>query len=445
MNIRRHTKSIMVAIVLSSISGIAHGQSKANEWSLQSCIDYALQQNINIRKNRILLEQDITSTKQAKAQLLPSLSASTSHNINNKPMPENDSITKTSYTGNYGLNASWTIFNGFKRKYDIKQKKLQEESRKMDIANSEFDIKVSIVTYYIQVLYAQENITTTKNSLETSKAQLERGKEMMDAGSISKSDLAQLEAQYYSDKYQLVLAENNLDESRLQIKQLLELDISQEIYIPSITIEETEITQPLPSKEMVYANALSVNPAIKSSQFNKLIAELETKKAKSSYYPTLNLNAGVSTGHSSSSDLNYGEQIKYNFGENIGLSLNYSIFDNRERKSTIEKAKLNEIFSDLEKEEAEKKLLKDIESAYLDAVAAQSKYIAANENLKAVESSYELIEQKYNLGMKNPFELLSEKNTLLNTRLAKLQAKYMALLSLQVLNIYQDMPIQVGQ
>ncbi|HOI26068.1 MAG TPA: TolC family protein [Paludibacteraceae bacterium] len=446
MNTNINFKSIAIAcLALTPFFGWAQEQqeqlSEQKDWTLQSCIDYALEQNINLQKSKILLEQSRINTKQAKAQMFPSLSASTGHTVRNTPMPEDDSITKTSYTGNYGANASWILFNGFRRKYNIEQQKLMEESQDANIANAQLDMKLSILTCYIQILYAKESIKVSKSSLETSKKQRDRGEELLNAGSFSKSDLAQLEAQYSSDKYQLIVAENNLEEKKLQLKQILELDIAEDIDIPEIEIDESEISQPLTSKEMIYATALSVNPTIKNSKLNMQIAELDTKKAKSAYYPTLSLNAGVSTGHNSLSDLDYGKQIKYNFGESIGLTLSYSIFDNRERKSTLEKARLNETLSNLEDKEVEKNLLKTIESAYLDAVAAQNSYIAASENLKAAESSYELIDQKYNLGMKNPFELLSEKNSLLNTQVSKLQAKYMALLNLQILNLYQDLPV----
>lgn len=140
-----------------------------------------------------------------------------------------------------------------------------------------------------------------------------------------------------------------------------------------------------------------------------------------------------------------GDQIKENFGESVGLSLNYAIADNRERKSTLRKAELNKTMSGLETENLKDDLKKTIEAAYLDAKAAQLNYIASKSNEQAAEATYELTKEKFSLGMKSPFEMLSEKNSLLNAQQQTLQSKYTSILNIQILNIYQGLPVEIGQ
>ena len=180
------------------------------QWDLQSCIDYALEQNITIRKNRVTAESTQIDVKTAKAALFPSLSFSTSQQVVNRPYQETSSRvsgseiissnSKTSYNGNYGLNASWTIYNGSKRLKTLKQERLNNQVAELDVATSENTIKESIAQIYIQILYAAESVRVNENTLQVSIAQRDRGQELLNAGSIAKSDFAQLEAQVNTKK-----------------------------------------------------------------------------------------------------------------------------------------------------------------------------------------------------------------------------------------------------
>lgn len=410
-------------------------------WSLNQCFDYALQQNISVQKGRIVLEQNRISTNQAKGQWLPGVSFSASQNLSNNPFVETGYTTN--YSGNYNLGASWTVFNGFKRKYNIKQQELQETIQETSLKSTEEDIKISVLSYYLQILYAKENVKIRKNSLQTSEEQLSRYKQLYEAGAVSSIDLSQIESQYVSEAYQVTVAENQLQNYLLQMKQLLRLDLNQEIDVPDIELTEEQVMAQLQNKDSVYAAALSSRPEVALAQLNEDLAELQVKSAKSGYYPTVNLSAGVGTGHRNHTDLSGGDQLKQNFGENVGLSLNYAIFDQRERKSNVSKAKLNVNIAELETENLKDDLKKTIESAYLDAQAAQLNYQAAQSNEKAAASTYVLTKEKFTLGMKSPFEMLSERNTLLNAQQQTLQAKYTAILNMQTLRIYQGLPVEL--
>lgn len=234
-NVRRLT--VIVLLIAGVLPGIYAQQSENTlpaQWDLQSCIDYALEQNITIRKNRINAESTQIDVKTAKAALFPNLSFSTGQNIVNRPYQETSNMisgseiisssSKTTYNGNYGLNASWTLYNGSRRMNTIKQEKMNNQAAELDIATSENSIRESIAQVYVQILYAAEAVRVNENTLEVSTAQRDRGQELLNAGSIAKSDLAQLEAQVSTDRYQLVTAQATLQDYKLQLKQLLELD-----------------------------------------------------------------------------------------------------------------------------------------------------------------------------------------------------------------------------
>lgn len=427
-------------------AGMCTGVS-AQDWDLQACIDYALQQNITIRKNRITAEGTQIDVKTAKAALFPNLSFSTSQQVVNRPYQETSSLvsgseiirsnSKTSYNGNYGLNASWTLYNGGKRLKTIQQEQLNNQVAQLDVATSENSIQEAIAQAYIQILYAAESVRVNENTLQVSIAQRDRGQELLNAGSIAKSDLAQLEAQVSTDRYQLVTAQATLQDYKLQLKQLLELDGEEEmnLYIPALSGEQ--VLTPLPTKKDVYVSALALRPEIEAGRLNVEASQLGIGIAKSGYIPTISLSAGIGTNHTSGSDFTFGEQVKNGWNNSIGLSLSVPIFNNRQTKSAVQKARLQYETSRLSLLDEQKALYKTIEGLWLDANSAQQQYAAANEKLKSTQISYDLISEQFNLGMKNTVELLTEKNNLLQAQQEQLQAKYMAILNAQLLKFYQ--------
>lgn len=416
-------------------------QEKPTQWTLQACLDYALANNIQIKQSRINELSGLEDTELAKAQLFPSLSADITQGYVN--YPSHNAADNHSYSGNYSINANWTLFDAGRRNKAIKQQKLQNEMDRLATEESEDDIRIAIVQTYLQVMYAMEAVEINKNTVETAKAERDRAEELYKAGSISAVDLAQLESQYSTDKYQLTVAETNLDNYKLQLKQLLELDISEEIQLAMPEIAESEVVTPLPEKETIYATSLAVMPQIRNRELAIQSAELEEKRAKAAYWPTLSMNAGVGTGHLSGTNYNFGNKIWNNFNESVGISITIPIFAQRENKTAYNKAKLAITTSQLDLLNTQKELLQEVESAYLDATSAQSQYLSASERLAYVRQSFELTEEQFFLGMKNTLEMLTEKNNLLNAQQEVLQSKYMAIMSIQLLNILQKKPVSI--
>ena len=435
------TRMILTTWIIWSLASCLGAQELPERWTLQTCLDYALENNIQVRQSRVSELSGLEDTELAKAQLFPSLSASVSQSFVN--YPSGDATDNNSYSGNYNLNANWTLFDGGRRTKEIKRSKLQNEVDKLSTEETEDNIQIAVVQAYLQVMYAMESVRINENTVETAKAERDRAEELYKAGSISSVDLAQLESQYSSDKYQLVVAKNSLDNYKLQLKQLLELDILDEIKLDMPDIAEEHILTPLPDKEIIYMTSLEVMPQIRSSELSIEMAELEKQKAKSSYWPTLSMNAGVGTGHISGTDYNFGNKIWKNFNESIGLTISIPIFANRENKTAYNKAKLALTTSQLDLLNAQKDLLQTVESIYLDAVSAQSQYLSATERLSYIQQSFQLTEEQFFLGMKNTLEMLTEKNNLLTAQQEVLQAKYMAIMNIQLLNIYQKKPVNL--
>lgn len=446
----KRRKLILISLALLTGSGI-QAQNEGT-WSLKDCIDYAIKNNIQLQKSRINQKESEVDLKSAKAALFPSLSFSSNQNVTNRPYSEsqtnivNDgsgnltatsSSSETTHNGSYGLNASWTVWNGGQRLKNIKRQKLNNQIAGLNITESENSLQESITQLYVQILYTIESIEVNKKALSLSEMQRDRAKEMLAVGSIAKSDLAQLEAQVANDKYQVVNAQTTLQDYKLQLKQLLEIDGTNEMNLATPTIGDELALLPLPSQISVYEAALAQRPEIQTGKLNIESANLDIRIAQSGYMPSLSLSAGTGSSNGSGRGLGFGQQIKNNWNNSIGLTVSVPIFDNRQAKSSVEKAKLQRESVSLDLLDEQKTLFSTIEKLWLDARSAQEKFSAAQSKVESSQISYDLVSEQFRLGLKNTVELLTEKNNLLSAEQDKLQSKYTAILNAQLLNFYQ--------
>lgn len=445
-------RTLCFITILAAASGL-YAQEASKQWSLQDCIDYALEKNIKLQQDKIALEESDVDVKTAKASLFPSLSFNTGHNVINRPHQQNSSTvsgteiissdSKTTYNGNYSLNAQWTLWNGGRRLNNIKQQKTTRDIASLSVSETENMLQEEITKLFVQILYADESVKINKSTLETSEANFKRGEELFKEGSISKADLAQLESQVGNDQYQLVTSESTLRNYKLQLKQLLELDGTDEMTLALPTLSDEQVMKVLPSQADVYQTALTTRPEIQSGQLSIDNAKLGIKTAKAGYMPTISLSASSSSTTNSASTNNWAQQMKYGWNNMIGISLSIPIFDNRQNKSNVQKAKLQYSNSQLNLATKQKELYSTVETLWLDALNAQQQYAAADTKLKSSQTSYDMVSEQFTLGMKNTVELLTEKNNLQSAQQQRLQAKYMAVLDRALLDFYAGNKIEL--
>ena len=452
-SIMKQVSLIILSCLLLLPAGMKAEDDMPKQWTLRNCIDYALEHNITIRRNRINVESTQEDVKTAKADFLPSLSGNISQRIVNRPnsasgtIISGDNITtsesKTSYNGSYGIDANWTVYNGSKRVNTLKQQQLNSRIAELTVDESENSIEENITQLYVQILYSAEAVKVNESTLEVSRKEFERGQELFNAGSIASSDLAQLEAQVSNDNYQLVTSQTTLQNYKLQLKQLLELDgdFEMDLFLPPL--DDSSVLIPLPTKDDVYQTALNLRPEIESSKLNIEASDMNIKISRAGYIPSLSLSAGIGTTNANGNDFSFSEQVKQNWNNSIGLTLSIPIFDKRQTKSSINKAKLQKQTSQLDLLDNKKTLYKTIENLWLAANSAQQQYVAASQKLKSTETSYSLVSEQFNVGMKNTVELLTEKNNLLSAQQETLQAKYTAILNAGLLRFYQGEEINL--
>lgn len=444
-------RDLFIIAVLGSSAGLYAQENKT--WSLQDCIDYALEKNIQLQQNKLSLEEADVDVKSAKASLFPSLSFSTGHNLVNRPYQETSatvsgteiitSNSNTTYNGSYNLSAQWTLWNGGQRLNNLKQQKTNKEIAGLSVAETENMLQEEITKLFVQILYANESVAINKNTLEVSEATYKRAVELFNEGSLSKSDVAQLEAQASNDKYQLVTAESSLRNYKLQLKQLLELDGTTEMILDLPELKDEDVMAVLPSQIDVYNTALTSRPEIQSSKLSIDNAKLGIKTAKAGYLPTINLSASTSSMTNNASTNNWAEQMKYGWNNMIGINLSIPIFNNRQTKSAVQKAQISYSSSQLDLINKQKELYSTIETLWLDALNAQQQYEAANSKLESCQTSFDIVNEQFNLGIKNTVELLTEKNNLLSAQQQRVQAKYMAILDRVLLDFYAENEIKL--
>lgn len=438
-------KYFLALLSLFMMNNIRAGNEET--WNLERCIQYAVENNIQIQKSNVSEQQQEVSLKEAQAALFPSLSFGMNQSLNYRPLQDspnsivangmaNTSTKKLTENGNYSLNASWTVWDGKSNTNTIKIQKLNKKMAELDTEISKNSITEQITQLYIQILYSTEAKKVNESILETAKKQVERGKEMMQNGLLSETELKQLEAQWSSAQYDVVNAQTQIDDYSLQLKQLLELDPNTDFRIADLEITDEQALQMVPSSNEVYNQALLLRPEIQSKQTAIEAAKLSIDVAKAGYQPSLSLNASISDSHYSTG-AQVASQLKENLSGTIGLTLSVPIFDNRKNKSAVERAKLDQVTKTLELTEEQKNLYNTIENYNLQARNNQEKFKASITKTESMESSYKLLNEQFENGLKNVVELLTGKDDLLQAQQEKLQSKYTTLLNIQLLKFYQ--------
>ena len=421
--------------------------AQTKQMTLQECIDYALQNNITLQQSKLKQQSAIEDVKQSKAALLPSLSASTNQSIGYRPWQDagvttvtngtvNAKVDKFYYNGSYGLNAQWTVWNGNRNVNQVRLNKLTAEQSELDAQTTANSIQEQIAQIYVQILYLTEAVKVNEEALKTSSKNEERGQEMVSVGKMSKADLAQLSAQRSTDAYNIVAAQTQVRNYKLQLKQLLEITGEQEfdIVIPATTDEQA--LAEVPALMGVYEAALASRPEIQSAELAVKSNDLSIAIAKAGRMPTVNMTAGLGTSSNSLSNNGWGNQMKTNFDASAGVSLSIPIIDQRQTKTNVNKAKIQRETSMLALQDQQKKLYQTIENYWLDATTNQQKFRAAQATVDSEQQSYDLLQEKFNVGLTNIVELMTGKDRLLQAEQNRLQSKYMTILNLQMLRFY---------
>jgi outer membrane protein len=423
----------------------AEGQKADTTWTLQTCIQHALQQNIQVRKTTLTTEVNRINADQKKASRFPSVSASVSQNFAwAKTLGSNNAYS--SYSGSnstgYSVSSSVNLYNGFKTRKTIRQAELTYQSGQYDVETQKESISLSVLDAYLQVLYAEEQVKNTEKQVESTTEQLRLAEERMKLGAISRSDYLEVKSELASENLTLANAQSLLVEDRVTLMQLMELPVTSD----SFDIDRPDMASLVnkglhPKPDSVYNIALGIKPQIKSYALSKQVAELDVDVAKAGYQPVLSLSGGVSTGYTSGYSLAYDYQVRNRITPSVGLTLSIPIYQNKEVRSEVAIAKIGVQTAELNETNTKNTLRKNIEQACTDVMSAQKKFESSQESYNSAQESYQVALEKYNVGLINSVDFLIQKTSLITAESELLQAKYNLVFSYKTLDFYSGVSL----
>lgn len=436
---------ILFTFCVAIISGALMAQDipKDSTWTLEDCIDYALKQNIQVRKTQISNQTSEVYAEQAKAQRFPSLNASVSQNFDwsrsNQP--------SQNYSGNNGsvvsVNSGVTLFNYSKLTNLIRQSELKVESGKYDLETIKESISLNILNAYLQILYAEEQVNNSRKQIESTQSQLDLAAERLNLKIISQSDYAQVKSQLASEKFTLANSESQLAIAKVNLMQLMELPVTTNFNISRAGVDSIVNQNRTPDATKVFETALSLKPQIKAAGLNKDIAGLDEKIAKASYYPVLSASAGLNSSYTSQLSTDYLSQMNDGIRPSVGFSLSIPIYQKKQAKTNVAVAELGYSNAELDELNTRNQLRKDIEQACQDVVSAQIKYETSVESYNATLESSTLSDEKFRQGIINSVDYMVSKTNLIVAESQVLQSKYNLIFSYKVLDFYTGAPLTI--
>jgi outer membrane protein len=421
------------------------GQQLPQQWTLQNCIDYAAQHNISINTLRLSTQSSQQDLLQSKAALYPNVSGSLSQSLVNSKDADpvvGGFATQSSFSGNYGISSSLTLYNGGYLKNNIKSKDLSVQIANLNVQETRNEISLSIAQAYFNILLAKENKVSLEAVLTTSKEQLKQGQIKYNAGSIARKDLVQIESQVASDEYNLVNAENTVRLNAVTLKQLLQLPASYELTIA--TPDTITVSQTAPALLNALEDAMNTRPEIKNKDLSIQLAQVELEKVKAGAKPTVSLTAGLATGYSNNQDYHYFTQLNNNFYQSLGVTVSIPIYSRRTNKTNIEKSKISIEQARLSLLDTKTTLSQQVEQAFINWQNAKAQYNAAEVQLNASRESYDITNEQLRLGAMNLLEWQQQKSAYVQALQAYVQSKYSALLYNKVYTFYAGKGISAG-
>ena len=470
-------------LLLTSILLISTSLQGQEKWTLEKCISYAIENNIQVKMQDLSTKSSNVAYLKSKMSFLPSLNGSAGQNyaLGRSVDPYTNQFSERNVrSNNFSISSSVTLFNGLQNVNSLQENYLNLQASIEDLQKAKNDISLNIASAFLQILFSDELLYVAQNQVELSKQQTERNRKLYEAGSIAQGNYLEMQSQLASDEMQLVTAENQLVMSYLTLSQLLELGFNDSVEIEKPTIPDPELSLAFPSPESIYEEALQKLPQIRSAELKMKSADKGLAVARGYRSPRLTLTGGFSTMYSSNSqkvsnislgtpvlsgfadngtstpfevysyNYNYdyttpsfNSQLKDNNSKSISFNLSIPIFNNWQANYSISAAKINALNSKYSYDLAEKQLQKEIQQAFADATASLKKYVASKKAVTASQESFRYIQQKFDVGMVNIVDFNLAKNTLAKTRSELIKAKFEYIFRIKILDFYRGTPIKL--
>jgi outer membrane protein len=444
-------KKFLILIFTCLVLSQGHTFAQSKVWSLEDCIKYAIENNIQIKQQVIQTDVQKNSLDLAKFQLLPSLNGQASHSYSfGRALDQNtyQFFNQTLQSDYFYLGGNMPVFNGLQNYNSIQKNKYQVLAGEQDLQNIKDNVALNVALGYLQILLNKELVAANQNQLDITLQQIEKSKKLVDAGSVAKGNLLQIEAQAAQEELSLITVKNQLEISVLTLTQFLELTTPAgfEVVAPEISVDPNSVISG--NIDDIFAIAEKNRPEIKSSELKLTASQFALKMARGGRSPQLSLNYSLNSRYTYISNQpalqSFSNQIKNNKNSGVGLSLNIPILNGWQVNKNISNSKLNVETSQYNLEGSKKTLYKNIQQAYTDAVAALKKLNVSLKAIASAEESFRYTEQKFNVGMVTSVDYNAAKTQLLKAQSDMAQAKYEFVFKTKVLDFYKGLPLKLN-
>lgn len=437
--------SLIAAALLLVVFTSAQAQET---WSLQKCIDYALQNNIQIKQQKLNSDYYTNQHQQAKYNRLPNLNSTIQNNTSfGRSLGPDNTYLDINSNSTYGsISTNVTVWNGFTLNNSAKVAEMDLRASLEEMQKAKEDMMLNIAASYLEILFADELVLVAEDLLKITQLQIDRTGKLVDAGSLAKGNLLEMEAQFAREELNVVNAQNRLQLAYLALYQLLELPSTESFRIEKPNLPEIGANMTLLNSMDVFKNAVQLRPAVKGAEFKLESARKQLLVAKGNLLPSLSFGANYNNFYQhlyNYPNVALKNQFKGNQRYGFGATLSIPIFNRFQARTGVSNAQIQLENYEFQLQNTKNLLRKDIEQAYTNALAAFKRYIA---NQKAVVSSKEAFrytEEKFNVGMINSVEYDQSKNNLSKAQSDLLQAKYEYIFRTKILDFYNGIPIEL--
>ncbi len=435
-----------IVITAALMAAFAAGaQAQGRVWTLAQCIDYALENNLTIKRSGLSVEQKEISLNTAENSRLPGVSASSGQNFSfGRGLTADNTYANTNTTStSFSVGADVPVFNGFRIKHNIELSKLDLAAATADLEKARDDIRVAVAQAYVQILYNMEILDVARRQVEIDSLQVVRLEEMASNGKAARAEVSAQEATLAQSRLSATRAENNLSLAVLDLTQLLELPSPEGFHVVRPSVEGI-VYSPLMNPEAIYAEAVRIKPSIKAEEIRLDQALKNIDLAKSSFLPSISLSGGLGTNYYTSSGFAHAgflDQVKNNFSQYIGLNLSVPIFTRFSNRNQVRNAKLSMANQEIMLDNTKKTLYKEIQQAYYNAVAAQARYSSSGTAAASAEDAFELAQAMYENGKSGITEFNEAKARYLSAASELVQARYEYLYQSKILDFYRGISL----
>ncbi len=426
-------------------------------WTLEDCIDYAMENNIRIKRQELQVKNARYNYRQSMLNVLPGISANASHTYSrgrSLDMITYEYIDIPHESGNMSMSAGMNIFNGLYNHHNIRLERYNLQATLNEVEGARDEVSLNIVTAFLQILYEKEMLEIDEQQLKLSELQLENARISYELGDVPKSRIFELESQHAAYRHRVTLSRNSVKSAYLNLKQLLQLDMDLDfrVKVPDLNndVDKSNLVYPV---DDIYNEAEASLPYVRGAEYHLKSTQKALDIRRSQLYPSLSVSAGLGSRYSELArnprenegtlDYPYDLQLRDNFGQYVTFSLSIPIFNRWATRTHISRAKTNILDAEYYVEEVKQQLYSQVHQNYNDALAARDNYESASKSRLHAEEAFNFASRQFELGLINFVDYQYAQNNFITAESELVRARYDMILRLAFLDYYMGNPISL--